>query len=145
MKHKITLLLLSVLLMSSCTSVKLSKTTWYNSDKLYYEGTTNTIGTTLYFDTDSTLVIFKGVAKDTTVVAKPFVYALGEYQITKEDKNSYSVTFSAQNIDGGEIKYAGTYNKKEKLMRLHLPESEVLHTYLWIPKGKIKVKYETQK
>ena len=140
MKHKITLLLLSVLLMSSCTSVKLSKTTWYNLDKLYYEGTTNTIGTTLYFDTDSTLVIYKGVAKDTMVVAKPFVYALGEYKIAKEDKNSYSVTFSAQNIDGDEIKYAGTYNKKEKLMRLHLPESEVLHTYLWIPKGKIKVK-----
>lgn len=101
------------------------------------KGVIGIVGTTLVFNTDSTIIVYKGVSEDTIVYAEPFVYALGTYQIQKE-KDTNRVTLNATKRGGEPYVYTGTYDKKIGVMIFDVPNSTTKETYVRNPKVKVK-------
>ena len=126
--------------MTSCASHKLKNTVWYNVTMMGENGVTGNVGTSLVFETDSTLVAYKGVQLDTTVVLKPFVYAYGNYQCKKMKGRKTQVSIAATTKDGTPFEYSGTFNKKKGMMILDIPKSTMKETYLRNPKAKLEKK-----
>ena len=98
------------------------------------------VGTSLVFNTDSTVVVYKGVSIDTTVVISPYIYAYGKYIYSQIDRKNSQVSLSATTKDGSPYVYTGEYNKKDGLMILNKPDSKLKETYFWNPEAKIYVK-----
>lgn len=140
MKKKIILLLLPILLFVGCASNKLNRTVWYNVTMMQGNGVMGNVGTSLVFNTDSTVVVYKGVSVDTNVVVSPYIYAYGKYQYNKIDKRNTHISLSATTRDGSPYKYTGEYNKKNGLMILNVPNSKMKVTFIWNPDAKLYVK-----
>ena len=138
--RKIILLFLPLLFLTSCASNKLNRTVWYNVTMMQDNGVMGNVGTSLVFNTDSTVVVYKGVSIDTTVVIAPYIYAYGKYQYNKIDKRNMQVSLSATTRDGSSYVYSGEYNKKNGLMILNVPNSKMKETYIWNPEAKIYIK-----
>lgn len=141
-KYKFLLFTLSIssLLLAGCASNKLSRTVWYNVTVMQENGVMGNVGTSLVFNTDSTVVVYKGVSIDTTIVISPYIYAYGKYIYNKIDRKNSQVSLSATTKDGSPYVYTGEYNKKEGLMILNKPDSKLKETYFWNPEAKIYVK-----
>lgn len=141
-KYKLLLFTLSIssLLLAGCASNKLNRTVWYNITMMQENGVMGNVGTSLVFNTDSTVVVYKGVSIDTTVVISPYIYAYGKYIYSKIDRKNSQVSLSATTKDGSPYVYTGEYNKKEGLMILNKPDSKLKETYFWNPEAKIYVK-----
>lgn len=120
-----------------CSSNKLNKTVWYNVTMMQDKGIMGNVGTTLYFNTDSTFVAYKGVSIDTTVVLPPFVYVCGKYKCEKNGGRNMRVFIKGTTREGAIYQYDGTYNKKTGVMVFDIPKSNMKETYLWNPKAKI--------
>ena len=140
MKRKTMLLLVPLVLLTGCASNKLNKTVWYNLTMMQENGVMGNVGTSLVFNTDSTVVVYKGVSIDTNVIVAPFIFAYGTYQYEKLNGRNMKISVSATKGDGTPYVYTGQYNKKEGLMRINLPNSELKETYIWDPKAKINYK-----
>lgn len=141
-KYKLLLFTLSIssLLLAGCASNKLNRTVWYNITMMQENGVMGNVGTSLVFNTDSTVVVYKGVSIDTTVVISPYIYAYGKYIYSKIDRKNSQVSLSATTKDGSPYVYTGEYNKKNGLMILNKPDSKLKETYFWNPEAKIYVK-----
>ena len=141
-KYKLLLFTLSIssLLLAGCASNKLNRTVWYNITVMQENGVMGNVGTSLVFNTDSTVVVYKGVSIDTTVVISPYIYAYGKYIYSKIDRKNSQVSLSATTKDGSPYVYTGEYNKKDGLMILNKPDSKLKETYFWNPEAKIYVK-----
>lgn len=141
-KYKLLLFTLSIssLLLAGCASNKLNRTVWYNITMMQENGVMGNVGTSLVFNTDSTVVVYKGVSIDTTVVISPYIYAYGKYIYSKIDRKNSQVSLSATTKDGSPYVYTGEYNKKDGLMILNKPDSKLKETYFWNPEAKIYVK-----
>ncbi len=141
-KYKLLLFTLSIssLLFAGCASNKLNRTVWYNITMMQENGVIGNVGTSLVFNTDSTVVVYKGVSIDTTVVISPYIYAYGKYIYSKIDRKNSQVSLSATTKDGSPYVYTGEYNKKDGLMILNKPDSKLKETYFWNPEAKIYVK-----
>ena len=140
MKRKTMLLLVPLLLLTGCVSNKLNKTVWYNLTMMQEDGIMGNVGTSLVFNTDSTVVVYKGVSIDTNVIVAPFIFAYGTYQYEKINGRDMKISVSAIKKDGSPYVYSGQYNKKEGLMRLNTPNSELKETYIWNPNVKPNLK-----
>ena len=134
------LLLVPLVLLTGCASNKLNKTVWYNLTMMQENGVMGNVGTSLVFNTDNTVVVYKGVSIDTNVIVSPFIFAYGTYHYEKLNGRNMKISVSATKGDGSPYVYTGQYNKKEGLMRLNLPNSELKETYIWDPKAKINYK-----
>ena len=141
-KYKLLLFTLSIssLLLTGCASNKLNRTVWYNITMMQENGVMGNVGTSLVFNTDSTVVVYKGVSIDTTVVISPYIYAYGKYIYSQIDRKNSQVSLSATTKDGSPYVYTGEYNKKDGLMILNKPDSKLKETYFWNPEAKIYVK-----
>lgn len=137
---KVLILTLPLLFLTSCVSHELNKTVWYNLTMMQENGVMGNVGTSLVFNTDSTVVVYKGVSIDTNVVVTPFIFAYGKYQHEKLNGRNMKISISATKGDGTPYIYTGQYNKKKGLMRLNLPNSELKETYIWNPKAIINFK-----
>ena len=138
MNVKLLLLPLSAALFLGCASNKLNNTVWYNITMMEENGVVCNVGTSLFFDTDSTVAVYKGVAIDTTTVIPPFVFAHGKYWVGKKAGRDMNVTLTATKRDGMPLTYHGVYNKKNKMMLMSVPDSRLKETYFWNPKAKTK-------
>jgi hypothetical protein len=136
MKRKNILFFVPLLLLMGCASNKLNQTVWYNLTMMQENGVMGNVGTSLIFNTDSTVVVYKGVSIDTNVIVAPFIFAYGTYQYEKIDGHDMKISVSAITKDGNPYVYTGQYNKKEGLMRLNKPNSELKETYIWNPDAK---------
>ncbi len=140
MKKNTLLLLIPLLLLTSCVSNKLNKTVWYNVTMMQENGVYGNVGTSLVFNTDSTVVVYRGVSIDTTVVVPPFVFAYGKYQYENIEGSNMRISLFATQKDGSPYIYSGEYNKKDGLMYLSVPNSKLKETYIWNPNAKVKFK-----
>ena len=95
------------------------------------------VGTSLVFNTDSTVVVYKGVSIDTTVVVSPYIFAYGKYQYKKEKGDKIKVSLSATKRDGSPYIYSGEYDKKKGWMILNKPDSRLKETYTYNPDAKV--------
>ena len=136
MKRKNILFFVPLLFLMGCASNKLKQTVWYNLTMMQENGVMGNVGTSLIFNTDSTVVVYKGVSIDTNVIVAPFIFAYGTYQYEKIDGHDMKISVSAITKDGNPYVYTGQYNKKEGLMRLNKPNSELKETYIWNPDAK---------
>lgn len=139
MKRKIILLLVPLVFLTSCASNKLKRTVWYNVTMMQENGVMGNVGTSLVFNTDSTVVVYKGVSIDTTIVLSPYVFAYGTYQYTKGNENNMNVSVSVTKSDGTPYVYTGEYNKKSGVMILRTPNSQLKETFIWNPKAKVHI------
>lgn len=98
------------------------------------------VGTSLVFNTDNTVVVYKGVSIDTTVVVSPYIFAYGQYQYKKLNDGNNRITVTATKRDGSPYVYSGEYNKKKGIMMLCTPNSKLKETYILNPEAKNKVK-----
>ncbi len=140
MKKIILLLLFPLFLLTSCASNKLNKTVWYNLTMMQENGVMGNVGTSLVFNTDSTVVVYKGVSIDTTVIVPPYIFAYGQYQYKKSNNGQMQITVTATKRDGSPYVYNGEYNKKKGIMMLRTPNSKLQETYILNPDAKFKVK-----
>lgn len=131
------LLFLSLLFLTGCASSKLSRTVWHNVTMTQEKGVMSNVGTSLVFTTDSTVVVYKGVSIDSTVVISPYIFACGGYQCQKKDGREIGVEISATKIDKTPLLYSGKYNKKKGVMILNTPDSQLKETYIWNPDAKL--------
>lgn len=94
--------------MISCASVKnLNKTVWSGPTSFEKDGQQGNIITSLYFTSDSSVVVYKSVLIDTVLVVKPFKYAQGEYQILNKSKKDLKIKIIGDDIQGQSITYEG--------------------------------------
>lgn len=134
------LLFLSLLFLTGCASSKLSRTVWHNVTMMQENGVMCNVGTSLVFNTDTTVVVYKGVSIDTTVVISPYIFAYGGYLCQKKEDHEIEVKISATKSDKSPLLYSGKYNKKKGIMFLNIPDSELKETYIWNPDAKLDVK-----
>ena len=134
------LLLLPLLFLTSCASNKLNKTVWYNLTIMQENGVMGNVGTSLVFNTDSTVVVYKGVSIDTTVIVSPYIFAYGQYQYKKLNGGKMQITVTATKRDGSPYVYNGEYNRKKGIMMLCTPNSRLQETYILNPDVKFNVK-----
>ena len=129
-----------LLLLTGCASNKLKKTVWYNVTTMQENGVMGNVGTSLVFNTDSTIVVYKGVSIDTTVIVSPYIFAYGKYHNKKLDDGKRQITITATKRDGSPYVYNGEYNKKKGLMMLCAPNSKLQETYILNSEAKFNVK-----
>lgn len=140
MKKTFILLVVPLLLLTGCASNKLNRTVWYNITMMQENGVMCNVGTSLVFNTDSTVVVYKGVSIDSTVIVSPYIFAYGRYQYKKLNGDNMQVSLSATKRDGTSYDYTGEYNKKDGLMILNMPDSKMKETYIWNPEAKVTIK-----
>lgn len=136
MKIVYVMALLPLFVFAGCASNKLNKTVWYNLTLMQENGVMGNVGTSLIFENDSTVSVYKGVSIDTTVIVKPYLFAYGQYKCEKVDKHNMSISLVATKRDGSPFSYVGSYNKKNGIMMLNIPESKLKVTYIWNPNVK---------
>ena len=129
--------LLPLLVLTGCASNKLNKTVWYNVTLMQENGVMGNVGTSLIFENDSIVSVYKGVSIDTTVILKPTLFAYGKYKYEKVNGRNMNISLNATTRDGSPYTYIGTYNKKSGLMLLNVPDSKMKETYIWNPKAKV--------
>lgn len=103
-------------------------------------GVMGNVGTSLVFNTDSTVIVYKGVAIDTTVIINPYIFAYGNYEYKEINKMSSTISLNATKEDGSSYTYVGQYNKKKGLMILNIPDSKLKETFILNPDAKINIK-----
>lgn len=130
MKAKLFMLFILALFLDSCASTKLSKTMWHNITISTSEGVMTTIGTSMYFNSDSTVVLYKSASLDTIVLYEPFLYAQGNYELAKDKKGQTNIRLNTKKSDGSPYVFEGTYNKRTGLMILNQPDSKKKFTYV---------------
>lgn len=100
--------LLLVLTMMSCANVKsFNKTVWSGPTTFEKDGQKGNIITSLYFTSDSNVIVYKAVFIDTSLVVKPFKYAQGEYIIVSETQKDLKIKITGNDIQERPITYKG--------------------------------------
>lgn len=130
MKFKWFLLFTLVLFLCSCANTKLTKTMWHNITISTSEEIMTTIGSSMYFNSDSTVVLYKSASLDTIVLYEPFLYAHGNYELAKDKKGQTNIHLNMNKLDGSSYIFEGVYNKKTGLMILNQPDSKKKFTYV---------------
>ena len=96
------------------------------------------VGTSFVFDTDSTIIVYKGVSIDTTVIVPPYIFAYGKYQCEKTSGKNMRISVSATKRDGSPYIYTGEYNKKDGMIVLNTLNSELKETFVRNPDARVK-------
>lgn len=120
------------LIISSCSSLKLEKTIWFNSTIVEKDGSKSLLTTSLYFLTADTVDIYSSVRKDTLMIVKPFKYASGTYTTSGNPKHEAQIWIEATSIDNKKIKFEGAYHKA-KAMYL-ISQDSIVKVYGKLPK-----------
>ena len=110
MKKTLTVFLLAFI-MCSCASMKsginFEKSVWSGPTVIENDNSTQNIVTSLYFKSSEDVDIYKAVVLDTSIVVKPFKYAIGKYTIVNKSKKDLKLKISGKDIQGQPISYDG--------------------------------------
>ena len=94
------LLTLGIILLTSCSSYKLTNSVWYNLTTAELEGQTGDVITSIYFYEEGQMVINTCVKQDTVVIIPPTVTALGEYRCKKGKRHSVEIQLNLTDNNG---------------------------------------------
>lgn len=110
MRKTLTVFLLA-LMMCSCASIKSSvnfeKSVWSGPTVIEHDNSTQSIVTNLYFKSSEDVDIYIAVVSDTSVIVKPFKYAIGKYTIVNKSKTDLKLKINGNDIQGQPISYDG--------------------------------------
>lgn len=98
---------LCLVLFSSCASVKLEKTVWYNVSPAELNGEKGNVVTTLYFLDKNTVSFNTSVKQDTNLIVKPAFTAYGKYSVKGKVKKGAKITVNAVELTGDSVTYKG--------------------------------------
>jgi len=116
MKHTYSLIILYLILLSSCSTYKLDKTVWYNTSPVEKDGEKGIVVTSLYFVSPDTVDIYSSVLVDTNLVVTPFKIAKGTYSTTGNPKKEGKVSIIAIDLNNENVVYHGQYHKNKAML-----------------------------
>lgn len=116
---KVILATLSLLLLYSCATPKLTNTVWCTIKEVSNEGQTGVLVESIYFLKDGKANVCRAILADSSLVVAPYKYADASYVILDAKSKDKPVRFDAINVYGDSLRTEGLVNVKKNILMLH--------------------------